>query len=252
MPMLSSEELQSFNELFTRCEKALKISEDWTDNIPVAPINQLRYATRHLLDASQASSPCKKSKELAEARTHCDRAWFDAMDAILAYGPSYFHAFEKRFEAVDISSVVSNYIEKRSLFIDGPCKVEEVRMRIEQQGDGSFDRESFYGDECLNDLAKKYADAQRLLRHAEPELNKQLRAHREALERYLEQLVHNKSSATFSKWGAVWTFCAMILTGVGVYLTMSVSSTPGASASPSQQAVVPSGASVPGSTATGK
>lgn len=234
---LSPDDLQKFNELFSRAEDILKLSEGLADALPIPPLNQMRYATRHLLDASTTQDAEKRERALTEAFIHLERSCCDAFDVILSSEPQRFHAFEKRYEAIEVSSVIPDYIEIRTLFIDSQDLVDGIKQRVSEKDPGAR-RADVYANNELLELAKKFRTAGRKLRHAEPELDKKLHAHKEEVNRYLEQLHQTKASTTFGKWGAIAAAVAALLTGAGVYIAMKPA-VPAASASTSQESSAP-------------
>jgi hypothetical protein len=83
-------------ESFAKAESAIKQNERLTLSIPLPSINQLRYASYHLIKFLQCSiDDASKSYHLDCALGHCKRARFDAIDGIIYSCLDFITAFQK-------------------------------------------------------------------------------------------------------------------------------------------------------------
>ena len=103
---------------FRRAERAIKRYEHLTLVVPTAPVNQLRYAGFHFLRVLDLQSRQdegwrdKAARELVEAKEHCDRAWFDSFDGLLATQLNFFNDFVRRgYRAANIIRYYPQYDE---------------------------------------------------------------------------------------------------------------------------------------------
>ena len=87
---------ESVMAAFTAAEIAIKKNERFTLALPVAAVNQLRYAAKHLACAMQSGTGVKdRSEQLNKAVCHCDRARFDALDGIIYSALDFIAAFQR-------------------------------------------------------------------------------------------------------------------------------------------------------------
>ncbi len=83
-------ELQRVVRLYSRAERSIKRAERITLQLPVAPVNQLRYAGFHILRAIDAcrmpnADVDARHEDIRKAENHCRRSWLDAFECTLLY-----------------------------------------------------------------------------------------------------------------------------------------------------------------------
>ena len=75
------ENVDAFSEAFKHAEKVLKRFERIGGKALDTAINQLRYASRHYIEAQEAADETKRNEAMGKALSHCRRAEYDAIDA---------------------------------------------------------------------------------------------------------------------------------------------------------------------------
>lgn len=79
----------------SKAEKAIKQSERLSLKLPVAAVNQLRYAAKHLAEARRHEKGSDAEHEqLYKAEGHCIRARYDALDSIVYSHLDFIAAFQ--------------------------------------------------------------------------------------------------------------------------------------------------------------
>ena len=87
---MSMPELRNAARLYSRAERAIKRAERITLQLPVAPVNQLRYAGFHILRAVDTCNAGDEDVErvredILKAENHCRRSWLDSFECTLLY-----------------------------------------------------------------------------------------------------------------------------------------------------------------------
>lgn len=83
---------------YSRAERAIKRTERYMLKMPVAPVNQLRYAGFHVLKAQEAAMGNDSNvfdRHIARAENHCRRAWIDAFEDAALYSLDAVCRFQK-------------------------------------------------------------------------------------------------------------------------------------------------------------
>lgn len=82
-------ELNKVIRLYARAERAIKRTERITLQLPVAPVNQLRYAGFHVLRAISRLNNGELNEDIQDdiqkAESHCRRSWLDSFECMLLY-----------------------------------------------------------------------------------------------------------------------------------------------------------------------
>lgn len=102
---------KAFAEAFKHAEKVLKRFERIGGKSLDSAINQLRYASRHYIEAQEAEDVSKRDEALWEALTHCRRAEYDAIDASVAVIGSNIVDFDSRYLESSIVAVIPDYAD---------------------------------------------------------------------------------------------------------------------------------------------
>lgn len=102
---------ETFSEAFKHAEKVLKRFERIGGKSLDSAINQLRYASRHYIEAQEAADETTRKEALREALSHCRRAEYDAIDASIAVIGSSIVDFDSRYLESSIVSVIPNYAD---------------------------------------------------------------------------------------------------------------------------------------------
>ena len=100
---------KTFNDAFRHAEKVLKRFERIGGETLETAINQLRYASRHYLDATQAKDDEARQMALNKALSHCRRAEYDAVEASIAVVGESIINFDRRYLESSIEAIIPNY-----------------------------------------------------------------------------------------------------------------------------------------------
>ncbi|MBF0109266.1 MAG: hypothetical protein HQL76_08830 [Magnetococcales bacterium] len=164
--------LNTISELFRNAEIEIKLAEQMSGNIIIPAINELRYAGNHLLKGLLASSPKEQREQYFRALRHCQRAHYDAVEAVLLYLLDKFRTFQNDYEEVSIPAVWPDYAKHLSRFHEAHSLLKSVVKNPEDIDDLKDNREKLLGPtkEACNKLAPIVAlsDSVRI------ELNKQI------------------------------------------------------------------------------
>ena len=87
---------KALTTVFDEAEAAIKKYERLTLSLPVAAVNQLRYAAKHFARATKCECGSLEAEaHYVKARCHCERAKFDALDGIIYSSLDFIAAFQK-------------------------------------------------------------------------------------------------------------------------------------------------------------
>lgn len=100
-------------ELFQKAEQVLKLSERSTLESNIPAINELRYAGCHLTKAlSTNTSYDEKISDLAKAKSHCKRSFYDTIEGTILYLLEDIRQFNYDYRNVAISDLIKDYATK--------------------------------------------------------------------------------------------------------------------------------------------
>jgi hypothetical protein len=130
-------------------------------------VNELRYAGRHLSDCLLCTDARKITENLQKAKSHCQRAIYDACDAHLQALMFEFTMFREDFRKVVISDIMPEYLQILTAY-------EAAKTFLEQGRGAGASREALYEEslrhrEALERLCKN-------LPAAREDLNKRVRS----------------------------------------------------------------------------
>jgi|GEM_PF-1820569 len=109
MGHLSNEQITAFCVAWCAGEDSLKGVEAELLQLPLQPINELRYATRHLARAIEATDAAACLKEYDAAMRHCVCAAYDTAEAVLVARCARFKQFQEDFSDFPIETPVLDY-----------------------------------------------------------------------------------------------------------------------------------------------
>lgn len=204
--------------LYKKAEDAVsEISLLW-DGLGVTPINQLRYAGRHLLDALTGNSDSPPEENFRRAENHCKRAIYDAMDSGIVYCLRKIDEFKNDYRSIEIIPIVPEYRN-----ITGQYR--EAKALIDKARDHNI-RADFY-DEAVQHY-KNLKDSVDSLDDAREELNKRLRQHNQKVRLMWVGVMISFLALAFSIWtyfddkGAVEAVSSLKLEKYGVVRVSSM------------------------------
>ncbi len=164
--MIMPEKFARVADLFDEAESAVKLVERLQDEGVVVPsINELRYAGFHIIQAIQATDQGSGSEQIARAEKHCKRAIYDALELGILDRLNAIRIFEDDYRLVEVSPVVSNYVELRKEAQDAVTFIHSINHNDDR--DNHYEQCKVYF-ERLSSIAET-------LQHSRPELNKKLR-----------------------------------------------------------------------------
>lgn len=102
---------ETFPIAFKRAEKMLKRFERIGGKTLDPAINQLRYASRHFVEALEADKEADRIESLRKALSHCHRAEYDSIDAAVAVIGANLVDFDSRYLESSICSVIPDYAD---------------------------------------------------------------------------------------------------------------------------------------------
>lgn len=106
---LSDGEIAGFCAAWKEGEDSLKHVEAELIRLPLQPINELRYATRHFARACETLDEQERLTEYQAAMRHCTYAAYDCAEAVLTYRLLRFKDFVEEFKTMPIETPVLNY-----------------------------------------------------------------------------------------------------------------------------------------------
>lgn len=157
---MDKEAIKEIKQLFETAEDYCKSVEVvFSKGLVIPAINELRYCGKHLLDACSIDDA---DEELRRAKSHCQRAVYDATEAAALAALETFDQFRERFNQVQICDVISNY---QDICQDFLALRKATAAKLE-------DEEKLDRYESLMQLSKKAMNHLNILDSMEEELKK--------------------------------------------------------------------------------
>ena len=195
---------RSLTTAFDEAETAIKKYERLTLSLPVAAVNQLCYASKHLVKATKCESGSLEAKEhYLKAKCHCERARFDALDGIIYSSLDFIAAFQKMCRAR--RGVEEIYPEIRSDYDAIAALQERMQLLPKVQDMSSGDMAE------MEELANEFLSFKRKILRLMPAVEARKRlivdmSARNAAKQFLASFLVSVAG-TFV--GVLGTFCAM-------------------------------------------
>lgn len=139
--------LSELNNAYSRAESEIKTLEVFSASLIVPAINELRYAGRHILRASEyIDKNCEDAiNEISSANEHCTRAYNDVCDASIVFFLKEIRYFEEKYE-ISLYEVLKDYgkirekvytaqkfiLEKRRQYNDRPKFYKESKQHAKE------------------------------------------------------------------------------------------------------------------------
>lgn len=117
-------------------EEQIKEAEQETGDFPIPPVNELRYAGRHLLDAFTADSDEARQKEFSKAQRHTLRAKYDAAEVRILSHLRSIMFFRDDYRTVEIAPILPDWQATLLLVREVQDRIRENRRddRLEKRG----------------------------------------------------------------------------------------------------------------------
>ncbi len=107
---MQNNKYKELHDLFALAEKKIKRVEQINhEGLSIPSVNQLRYAGRHCLD-SLVSDDEEVENNIYEAKDHCKRAIYDAMEIGIVTILEKIQIFNKDYKYITITDVLPDYI----------------------------------------------------------------------------------------------------------------------------------------------
>lgn len=148
-PQTPEKELRSFYE---QAQRYIKISEEINGEIPIPAVNELRNAGYHIVKFIANTPEENKEYEYIRAKSHIQRACYEALDASLIFLIEIIKEFKNSYKNYPISNVIPDYH-------DALKAVKQAKTILEQGRDSSENRDNDFRkrEECVKQL-KKFTD----------------------------------------------------------------------------------------------
>ena len=122
----------------------------------------MRYAGQHCLASLVSDDEKEIDNNIYEAKDHCKRAIYDAMEIGIVYLLNKIKIFNEDYKYITISDVVPEYIHKLH-------QINEIKSYI-----GETSRKDIENYEEIQKLFDQVLEIERALNSARPELNKKI------------------------------------------------------------------------------
>lgn len=100
---ISADDWTRLRRLFKDAEDATHEAETLHADLPIAAVNQLRYAGQHILAAQTAEDAASAREDFLRAERHCQRALFDAYDSVAVFLLAEIAQFRRDYKAIIIA-----------------------------------------------------------------------------------------------------------------------------------------------------
>lgn len=97
--------------LYNKAEGVIKDLSFESDGADTSAINELRYAGQHILRAITALDEETEKEEVRRAKSHCERAVYDAYDGAIFFLMTRYQSFKEDYAFIPVSGVVENFVE---------------------------------------------------------------------------------------------------------------------------------------------
>ncbi|NQU63592.1 MAG: hypothetical protein HQ517_04825 [SAR324 cluster bacterium] len=148
---ITQSDIDDLHCLYNIAENILKEVGNYTSELTIPSINQLRCAGQHIIRALKTIEPEEYQDSIAEAKRHCTRAIFDAAEVGLQYSLNKITSFRENYQSVSITDVLPDYIK----YLE---KAKKARDLLDQNN--SSEERGKYCDECYQNflLLKRIVD----------------------------------------------------------------------------------------------
>ncbi len=133
--------IQNVVDLFHEAECELKKIEHINDELPIPPINELRYAGHHLARAWSARDKGDEQAcggEIDKAARHCQRAIYDAHEVGIQFNLKRIQQFQEDYRTVPVVEVVKNYAELRAQAKAANDHIQLIASKHKGERDGYY------------------------------------------------------------------------------------------------------------------
>ena len=72
--------LREIHDLYDEADRSVREVTEFADEVMIPPVNELRYAGHHVLQAVAAKTDDRRTEHVQKAHRHCERALYDAAE----------------------------------------------------------------------------------------------------------------------------------------------------------------------------
>lgn len=110
--MTDNVEAQALRQLYYDAESFAKEVSEFSTSVAIPSHNELRYATNHILKSMDAATGTLANQgELRKAKSHCERAMYEAAESGITTALTLIADFQREFNDLVIGDVVQGYTE---------------------------------------------------------------------------------------------------------------------------------------------
>ncbi|PIE36725.1 MAG: hypothetical protein CSA54_03585 [Gammaproteobacteria bacterium] len=154
---------KEIQELYNAAEAELSRAASVVGDLEFIPVNQLRYAGRHLIDALNLTDATQIELELMQSKGHCKRALFDTYDVLLDFYIQSINLILQDYSLIALDNIIDNEKEIRTFAASAPVAVTRKKASGKK-------RSEFYKEiKATLDTAEAYYVQ---LKASIPEMNK--------------------------------------------------------------------------------
>lgn len=131
---LSKKHITEIKESYISAEKSLKFCENVIGELPQGAVNELRYASSHLVEFLET----EKKEELDKFHRHCKRARYDAQELTVLFLTKEMDIYLKRFLSnEDIARDILG--EEYKKILDAREEIDEILTKASQSQENRQD-----------------------------------------------------------------------------------------------------------------
>jgi len=158
--------LKELHNFYAKAEKIIKKIQIDSTKLDIPPVNELRYAGRHILNALVGDNEEYCLSELAQAEDHLKRSIFDGLELAHIYYFSILFKIKEQYKYINMSLFIKDYYSRVS-------KADDFKDYIKSKDRTDHINNNF--DEIernLNDLIKLVKELEKEIREASPAIKK--------------------------------------------------------------------------------
>ncbi len=178
---MQNNKYKELHDLFALAEKKIKQVEQINhEGLSIPSVNQLRYAGQHCLDSLVIDDYKEIENNIYEAKDHCKRAIYDAMEIGIVTILEKIQIFNKDYKYITITDVLPDYINTLGRIREIQSYIGKTSRRdIENNYEEIQDIDNSYKEIQL--LFDEVVQIEKVLESARPELNKKINNWRRGL-----------------------------------------------------------------------
>lgn len=101
--------LREIHDLYDEADRSVREVTEFADEVMIPPVNELRYAGHHVLQAVAAKTDDRRTEHVQKAHRHCERALYDAAEIGIMEAVEIISEFRMAYPTLQISAVIRDY-----------------------------------------------------------------------------------------------------------------------------------------------